>query len=98
MEMTKKELTQRLAAMGPLPDEETDKIVCALIGHSRIVTYCFGYQYCARCSAQVGDTLGSVGIGVCVIVGHKCEECETNMKKMTWRDTYRTPDPFAKAA
>jgi hypothetical protein len=91
----KKALEQRLAALGEVDDETKAKVACALIGHSRIVSMCFGYQNCGRCGEQIGDTLGGAGIGTCVVIGHKCPECEKNMKEMTWKDKYMVPDPFA---
>ena len=71
-------------------------IVCALIGHSKIQTACFGYYYCGRCSDQVGDALGSIypQAEQAVIIGHNCETCRKNYKKMTWRDKFMVPYPF----
>lgn len=70
------------------------EVVCALVGHSRIQTHCFGYYYCARCSAQVGDTLAGVyDNSKVVILGHDCETCRENAKTLTWRDTLFATDP-----
>jgi hypothetical protein len=74
-------------------------VVCALIGHSRIVTGCLGYVYCTRCEAQIADKLDGPGYSQakeCVQVGHNCPTCRANFKKMGWRDKYLTPDPFKK--
>ena len=72
--------------------------VCSLIGHSRICTTCFGYRYCGRCGVQVGDNLMSVDPGreAAVIIGHNCQTCRENYKRLTWRDKAYTPDPFVK--
>lgn len=35
-------------------------VFCAVFRHSRIATCWFGYQYCGRCGAQVGDSLAGV--------------------------------------
>lgn len=80
-----------------LSDDERASVVCALVGHSRIQTHCFGYYYCGRCGAQVGDTLAGVYPEAleAVIVGHKCERCVDNAKTLTWRDRLYAPDPFA---
>lgn len=91
--MTLKEVKARIQGL----DEETQKdMVCALIGHSRIQTTCFGYYYCARCGAQVGDTLGSTYQGAedAVVVGHNCDVCRTNYEKCDWRDKFMAPHPF----
>jgi hypothetical protein len=76
-----------------------DKIgmtICAWIGHSRIITSCFGYQYCGRCGDQIGDTIGSIGISESVGIGHNCEHCYENYKHMTWRDKFMVPYPLTK--
>ena len=92
---TKKELTSMLKALGELNDETKKGIVCQLIGHSNIITTCFGYIHCSRCEAQIGDTLaGCYDNPKSVIVGHNCETCKENYKKLTWRDKYLCPDPF----
>lgn len=71
-----------------LPTEQAKAVVCALVGHSRIQTTCFGYFYCARCDAQVGDTLGSVyDASRVVIVGHDCKTCRENATSLSWTDT-----------
>lgn len=74
------------------------RILCELIGHSRISTTCFGYRYCARCGDQLGDNLGSIDSGRedCVIVGHNCKTCRKNAKTLTWKDTLFAPNPFPK--
>lgn len=82
-----------------LDEESARRVVCALVGHSRIQTHCFGYYYCARCGEQVGDTLGSVydGARLAVVVGHDCNLCRENAKALTWRDSMLSPEPFAPA-
>jgi hypothetical protein len=70
-------------------------IFCVLFGHSKIVTYCFGYISCARCGDQIGDTLAGVySLKNDVVVGHKCKECKENYKKLGWKDKLFTPNPF----
>lgn len=44
--------------------ERIRAMLCAWLGHSRAFTYCFGYVYCARCEAQVGDNLGGARVEV----------------------------------
>ncbi|RQZ89920.1 hypothetical protein DF053_08735 [Burkholderia cepacia] len=94
-EITQEQVEQRIAGL----DEETRKrMTCALVGHSRIVTTCFGYVYCARCDDQIGDTLGGIfNLDVYVIVGHACPTCRDNFERMNWRDTLLTPEPFPAA-
>lgn len=82
-----------------LTTEAARSVVCALVGHSRIVTACFGYINCHRCGAQVADKLGGSGYSQaekCVQVGHNCATCRANFKAMGWRDKYLTPNPFKK--
>lgn len=67
-------------------------VFCATFGHSRIVTHCFGYISCSRCSEQLGDTLGgSYGTEGNVIVGHKCQQCQRNAEALTWKDKWLAP-------
>jgi hypothetical protein len=82
------------------PKDKRAAVVCSLTRHSRIVTACFGYIYCGRCGQQIADKLLSMYSAApeCVQIGHNCNVCRTNFKKMTWEDTYLTPDPFTKAA
>lgn len=98
-DITETELKEKIAVLGDISDEQRNKIVCALVGHSRIKTSCFGYYYCARCEEQVGDSLGGAYSGKDdVIVGHDCHVCRTNAKLLTWTDTLYAPDPFPAAA
>lgn len=94
--ITKRELLAKVKALKPESDEQRNSVVCALIGHSMIQTTCFGYFYCGRCGAQVGDNLGSVySAEKVVIIGHNCEACQENFKRLTWQDKLFVPDPFA---
>lgn len=93
IELTQAEVERRIAGL----DVETSKrTVCALAGHSRIQTTCFGYYYCGRCGTQVGDSLGSIypQAESVVIVGHDCDVCRKNAEALTWKDTLMGPDPF----
>ena len=93
--MTKKQLMDKLKVLD-LKDKDTrNNVVCSLIGHSKIITYCFGYLNCSRCEAQIGDCLGraSTAKGL-VIVGHNCDECQKAFKTLTWQDKLYCPDPF----
>jgi len=94
--MTKTELLKKLKLLD-LKDKETrNKIVCSLIGHSRICTTCWGYRNCGRCGEQLGDNLASVDMGSpeSVIIGHNCKTCRKNYKKCTWKDKLYVGDPF----
>lgn len=95
-EITQEELEKRIADFKPASDEIRNSTVCAIVSHSRIQTLCFGYYSCARCGAQVGDALGSVypEAANVVVVGHNCDTCRENYKKLTWKDTLFAPDPF----
>lgn len=95
MNMSEDEVMRRVA---DLPPETAKEVVCALIGHSRIITTCFGYLHCARCKAEIGDMLGGASDAKAnVIVGHDCPTCRENALALTWKDTLMAPDPFSKA-
>ncbi len=94
---TKQELLAKLKALGSLDASTKKSIVCSLIGHSNITEMCFGYVTCARCDAQIGDSLmGIYDNPNQVVVGHNCEICRANYAKMTWRDKYLCPNPSTK--
>lgn len=74
--------------------ETLKRIVCAVWGHSDLLTGCFGYMYCSRCGEQVGDTLaGAYQNNDCVIVGHGCDTCRTNWARMGWRSKFLAGKP-----
>ena len=80
-----------------VPKDKRANVVCSLIGHSRIVTGCFGYIYCGRCGSQVADKLGGAGYlqaEKCVQVGHNCPTCRKNFRAMGWIDKFMVPNPF----
>ena len=93
---TQVELEQKIAALHLHDEGQTKSIVCGLIGHSRIQTHCFGYYYCGRCSAKLGDSLASIypGAEVAVIIEHKCDRCVQNYAACDWRDKFMVPNPF----
>lgn len=95
-QMTKAEVLRRVRG---LDKDARNATVCALVGHSRIQSTCFGYYNCGRCDAQVGDTLGSIYSGAkrAVVIGHDCPTCRENAELLTWRDTLFAADPFPKA-
>jgi hypothetical protein len=93
-ELTEAMFHEKLAGLGRMPPGRKAAVACALLGHSRIVTTCFGYVSCARCGEQIGDTLGGCfDLTDCVIVGHGCDTCRANYAKLAWQDTVLTPDP-----
>ena len=96
MNITQKELKQKIAALGEIDKHARNNVVCSLIGHSRIQEFCFGYFTCARCDTQVGDSLGSTypAAAQAVVVGHDCDKCRENYKTLTWKDKLYAPDPF----
>ena len=73
-------------------------IICVLIGHSKIQSYCMGYFSCGRCRQQLGDSVGSTYCAKnVVIINHNCKTCRRNYKKLTWKDKLFVPDPFKEA-
>lgn len=90
--MTKKELMKKLKAVEPDSKDQRNEIVCSLIGHSRIRTFFFGYNYCGRCGTQLGDSLGGVWKQTDeYIEGHDDEDCLKALLKMDWRDKLYVP-------
>jgi hypothetical protein len=92
--MTTKRITQGdvLERIKGLSVETQKAIVCALVGHSRIVQSCFGQITCARCDAILGDTLaGCYDLKDRVIVGHNCPHCREVYATLTWRDKLLAP-------
>lgn len=86
------------ARIAGLPEPVQQRVVCALVGHSRIVTYYMGYISCARCTAQIGDAMGGVDTLVGrVLAGHNCEACAQTIAQLTWHDTLLAPDPTQEA-
>ena len=93
--MTEDELKQKLEILDIKDEEKIKGVVCALIGHSNIEVVIFGYRYCARCGDQVGDNLmGWDGNRNSVVVGHNCDVCRENYKKLSWKDKFMVPDPL----
>lgn len=57
-------------------------IACAVHGHPRVKTVCFGYISCARCDALGG----SYDTSEDVIVGHDCAACRKNARQLTRKE------------
>lgn len=96
--MNEQELEVKLAKLKEiLPDRSDKSLVCEIVGHTRVVSMCFGYVHCARCEEQIGDTLaGAFDNASTVIVGHECDTCVKNYEKLKWHEKYLTPNPFTK--
>lgn len=94
--MNKLELKEKIKGLEPLTDDQRNDIICALIGHSAIETYCFGYVNCARCGCQTGDTLGGIPHNIKVMVGHNCENCENEFNKLGWEHKLLVRNPMFK--
>lgn len=93
--MTKDKLLNKIALLDPSDDDTKKRIVCAIIGHSKIQSMYFGYVSCGRCGEQIGDTLGGVyDTTDSVIIGHNCQTCRDNYRKLGWEDKWMVPDPF----
>ena len=92
-DLTLEDVKVRIAG---LAEETQRKMVCALVGHSRLLTHFFGYHYCARCEAQVGDSLGGAFQDrdnklKLAILGCTCEQCVSNYAAFDWKDTFLVP-------
>ena len=78
-------------------DKIIPRMICAVFGHSRIQTTFFSYFYCGRCGDQVGDSLVSCySADEVIIVGHNCEKCHNNYKKLKWHEKLFVKKPFVK--
>ena len=71
-------------------------IMCAVFGHPRVIDCCFGYETCARCNYQLGDSLGGIGIELkgYVITRHNCKICRKNWRKLKWHEKIGVGNPF----
>jgi hypothetical protein len=95
--MTLEELELKLSALGDISDDQKKSIVCALIGHSKIITLCIGEVACGRCGEKIGDTLmGTYPMEDVVIIHHNCKVCRKNFKKLGWEDKFMVDNPFKK--
>lgn len=93
--MTKKELLEKIKLLNPENEEQRNKLVCALVGHSKIQHAFLGQFTCGRCGEIMGDALaGCYCAKDVVIIGHNCKTCKENYKKLTWKDKLFAPDPF----
>ena len=68
-----------------LTKEQKIRIYCVKHGHANYVYKCWGYVYCGRCEAQIGDQL-VIGFDTkkLMVIGHKCKVCNSirkNLKK-----------------
>ena len=70
-------------------------IFCAIFRHSHLVTNCIGYKYCARCGAQLGDSIGGTGLPVPphFLIGQtcQCDNCQKAFDGLTWLDRFMCP-------
>lgn len=94
-----------LSIIRTIPKNEKDAraaAICGLVGHSRLRTFFFGYHYCGRCGAQLGDSLGGAYVAKGVVMefhgkGRKPKGCDCRevAKTLTWRDTLLVDTPVA---
>ena len=88
-DMTQKEVLRRVKGLN---GGQRRSVICSLVGHSKVIETCFGYVHCARCDAQIGDTLCGVFDGDgCVIVDHDCPKCKAAAVNLDWRDLLGLP-------
>lgn len=78
--------------------EKFKAVVCAVLGHSHLVTNCFYEKYCARCGAKVADQMMGTGLsggpGGHYQIGQtcKCDYCRQAFDTLRfWRDTWLCP-------
>lgn len=87
--MSEQDLLRKLDLWDFDDNAQRNRVVCALIGHSRICKSDLLYTRCARCGERWEDmflaTLG--GHGDRVFLDHvDCEVCRENRKQLTWKD------------
>lgn len=81
--------------MGEASDQEIKSALCAFFGHPPVVHTFFGYVYCSRCDAQVGDQLASVYSNKeNAVKGHDCEDCRRIWKSLTPTERLLTNNPL----
>lgn len=69
-------------------------LVCAVFRHSNLEDSCWGYVSCARCGAQLGDTLaGCYSNSRQVGISCDCTACRENLKRLTFIDTFLAKKP-----
>ena len=91
-------MTTKQAARRERQLEIRRAMLCAKHGHPRVADFCFGYVTCARCGAQLGDTLTAVfELQYYVIVGHDCEVCRGNAKTLKRHERFLLPPDAQKA-
>jgi hypothetical protein len=91
-----KEMRNKVAALALSDDATRRRVICGLIGHSRIVDDAGdgpGWRVtCARCGDLVDGTDQIFDACGAVFRRHveesDCESCKENIKNMTWRDTW----------
>ena len=88
---TVEELEEKITALGDLDEAQNCSIVCALIGHSKIIYTSLGYNQCGRCKDPLAYEIREV-----VVIGHDCSTCRANFEKCDWKDKYLVADPFEK--
>ena len=93
--MTKTEVLKRVKGLN---DKQKNSVVCSLVGHSNIQSYCLGYYSCGRCGEQIGDNMcGNYSNAKnVVVIDHNCKTCRKNYKKLTWKDKLFVKNPFKK--
>ncbi len=73
-------------------------VICALFGHSRLVTNCMGYKDCARCGERLGDVIAGAGLptgpGGYYQIGQRCqcEQCRQSFDTLRWIDRFLCPE------
>lgn len=89
---SQKEVLSRIEGLN---DETARAVICALVGHSKVIDICFGQVTCNRCGEILGDTLiGCYDTTDKVVVNHACDTCRDNYKKLDWHSKLMTPYKF----
>lgn len=87
-----KDLLPAMAGMKGRPGEQgmhLRRIVCALIGHSKITAAFVFYHHCCRCHEDVGDSLGTFFepfVNWHHLQEGDCKTCEPRRAQLSWLD------------
>ncbi|MCA9872172.1 MAG: hypothetical protein KC441_00895 [Anaerolineales bacterium] len=88
--MGEQDLLRKLDSWDFDDDAQRNRVVCALIGHSRICKGAILFAtHCARCGEKLGDMFFAITEwhGDRVFLDHvDCEVCRENRKQLTWKD------------
>jgi hypothetical protein len=93
--MSKKDLNEaeakiKVAALFISDDATRRRIICGLVGHSRIVRENNGSLLCGRCDKENPGVSPHDAVMLEHLDGG-CSHCDVNLRSLTWKDTWEAP-------